>query len=233
MKIEILFEDSHIIIVNKPNNVLIHNSHYARNITDDTLLKLLNQQLGYSFYPVHRLDRKTSGVLVLAKLKEEVATFQALFTTNEIIKNYVGIVRGFVHESIHIDSPVKNPDTNLYKEAETLCEPIFTHQLDIPVHPYDSSRYSLVKLTPTTGRMHQLRIHMNKISHPIVGDYKYGDRFHNRMFEQEFSCANLFLHAYAIAFKHPFTGKSIEILAPFPKDWGIIIKKFNWEFNFN
>ena len=233
MKIEILFEDSQVVIVNKPNNVLIHNSYYARNIKDDTLLQLLQKQLGYSLYPVHRLDRKTSGVLVLAKLKEEVAIFQALFNANEITKTYVGIVRGFVNESLTIDSPVKNPDTNVYKEAETLCEPIFTHQTTIAVHPYDSSRYSLVKLIPKTGRMHQLRIHMNKISHPIVGDYKYGDRFHNRMFETEFSCANLFLHAHSIVFKHPFTGEPTKVIASLPKNGEIISTTFNWKFNFN
>ncbi len=233
MKIEILFEDSHIVIVNKPNNVLIHNSYYARNITDATLLQLLKEQLGYSVYPVHRLDRKTSGVLVLAKLKEEVAVFQDLFNTNKITKTYVAIVRGFVNESVTIGSPVKNPDTGVYKDAETLCDPIFTYQTNIAVHPYDSSRYSFVKLIPKTGRMHQLRIHMNKISHPIVGDYKYGDRFHNRMFETEFSCANLFLHAYSIDFKHPFTSKCIEAFAPFPLDWKVIIEKFNWKFSFS
>ena len=81
--------------------------------------------------------------------------------------------------------------------------------------------------------MHQLRIHMNKISHPIVGDYKYGDRFHNRMFETEFSCANLFLHAHSIVFKHPFTGEPTKVIASLPKNWKIISTTFNWKFNFN
>lgn len=230
MKIEILFEDSHIIIVNKPNNVLIHNSYYSRNIKDDTLLDLLFQQFGFNFYPVHRLDRKTSGVLVLAKKKEHVSIFQALFNNNKIEKNYIGIVRGFIEEPKLIESPVKNPDTKLYKEAETFCEPLFTKKIAIPVHPYDGSRYSLVKLKPTTGRMHQLRIHMNKISHPIVGDYKYGDRFHNRMFEQEFNCHNLFLHASTIKLKHPVTNENIVVHASLPSDWLTIFKSFDWNY---
>ena len=228
MKIEILFEDDSIVIVNKPNNILIHKSYYARNVNGDTLLDLLVQQKGQNYYPVHRLDRKTSGVLILAKHKEDVSIFQELFNSNEINKTYLGIVRGFFTETITIDSPVKNPDTKVYKEAETLCEPLHKTETNIAVHPYDSSRYSLVKLTPATGRMHQLRIHMNKISHPIVGDYKYGDRFHNRMFEDNFDCHNLFLHAYSIRLKHPITNELISIKAELPKDWKTIFKTFNW-----
>lgn len=228
MNIEILFEDEFIIIVNKPNNVLIHNSYYARNIKEPTLLDLLKNQMGASFFPVHRLDRKTSGVLVLAKQKESVAVFQELFNAFEIQKKYIGIVRGFVEESMKITSPVKNPDTQVYKEAETLCNPLKTKLLAIPVHPYENARYSLVELVPATGRMHQLRIHMNKISHPIVGDYKYGDRFHNRMFENEFDCQNLFLHAHTLEFMHPINAKKIAVKANFPEDWNKIFAFFNW-----
>ncbi len=229
MHVEILFEDDYIIIVNKPNNILIHNSYYARNIKDDTLLEKLNSQYGQHFFPIHRLDRKTSGVLVLAKHKEHVSIFQQLFNSKEIKKSYLGIVRGIVTETVVIDSPVKNPDSLIYKEAETYCEPLYTTQLDIPVHPYETSRYSLVKLKPRTGRMHQLRIHMNKISHPIIGDYEYGDRFHNRMFENEFNCKNLFLHAYSIHFTHPISNENIIIKASLPRDWNMILKIFSWK----
>ncbi len=231
MKIEILFEDNNIIIVNKPNNVLIHNSYYARNIKELTLLDLLKTQFNVEFYPIHRLDRKTSGVLVLAKHKNEVAIFQQLFNSDKIKKTYIGIVRGFIEKSVLITSPVKNPDTQVYKNAETNCEPLDTKLLDVAVHPYENARYSLVKLKPTTGRMHQLRIHMNKISHPIVGDYKYGDRFHNRMFEHEFNCHNLFLHAHQLEFTHPVNAINISVKANFPEDWNKIFETFNWNYN--
>lgn len=228
MEIEILFEDEYIMVVNKPNNILIHKSYYARNVNGDTLLDLLFKQKGEKYFPVHRLDRKTSGVLILAKHKEDVSIFQELFSKNEIKKTYLGIVRGFVAETTTIDSPVKNPDTKVYKDAETLSEPLNRTETKIAVHPYNSSRYSLVKLTPATGRMHQLRIHMNKISHPIVGDYKYGDRFHNRMFEQNFDCHNLFLHAYSINLIHPISSEMISVQANLPSDWNTIFKSFNW-----
>lgn len=231
MKLEILFEDDYCVIVNKPNNVLTHYSYYSRNIKTDILVDLLKEHFGYELYPVHRLDRKTSGVILVAKDKKYIPKFQELFNSQNIQKKYISIVRGFVEEKITIDSPVKNPDTKVYKEALTICEPINSKELDIAVQPYNSSRYSLVNLTPKTGRMHQLRIHMNKISHPIVGDYKYGDRFHNRNFEDNFNCNNMFLHAYLLGFKHPFTSEELKIKAPLPKNWIYVFSKFNWMFD--
>lgn len=227
--INIIYEDEYMIVVNKPNNFLIHQSHYARNINEPTLLEFLHEQLGYQIYPAHRLDRKTSGIILLAKEKEFVKEFQALFTTNDIIKTYYAIVRGFSKTSGTIDSPVKNDDTGVYKDAVTNYKTINNIALDIPVRPYDGSRYSLMKLTPSTGRMHQLRKHLNKISHPIVGDYKYGDRFHNRMFETEFNCKYLFLHAYSISFIHPITNQQMNLTADFPTDWEMLFKKFDWK----
>jgi len=229
MKIEVLFEDKYCIIVNKPNNVLIHNYYYARNIKDPTLLNLLKEQLDLELFPVHRLDRKTSGVLVLAKQKELVSVFQELFNSKAIKKSYLGIVRGYVEEELNITTPVKNPDTKVYKDAATVCSPLQKIELNIAVHPYECSRYSLVKLVPKTGRMHQLRIHMNKINRPIIGDYKYGDRFHNRMFENEFNCKNLFLHADSIQFLHPILKNKINVKTALPDDWIKMFEAFNWK----
>jgi tRNA pseudouridine65 synthase len=226
--IEIVFEDDIIIVVNKPNNFLVHSSHYARNIRETTLLEFLKDQLGYHVYPVHRLDRKTSGIILLLKNKEFVAQFQELFTSNSIIKTYYAILRGLTKPSGIIDSPVKNDVSGIYKDALTHYENLATIELDIPVHPYEKSRYSLVSFLPQTGRMHQLRKHANKISHPIVGDYKYGDRFHNRMFEAEFRCEYLFLHAFSLDFTHPITQEKCHFEAKFPFDWHRIFDEFNW-----
>jgi tRNA pseudouridine65 synthase len=227
--IDIIYEDDYMIVVNKPNNFLIHESHYARNIREVTLLEFLEQQLGYPVYPAHRLDRKTSGIILLLKDKQYVSQFQELFTSNTMHKTYYAIVRGFSLNTGTIDSPVKNDDTGVYKDALTKYESVANIQLDISVHPYDNSRYSLVKLMPETGRMHQLRKHLNKISHPIVGDYKYGDRFHNRMFETEFNCIYMFLHAYQLDFIHPLTHQKWSLTANFPKDWEVLFEKFNWK----
>ncbi|WP_420553224.1 pseudouridine synthase [Tenacibaculum aiptasiae] len=229
MALDILFEDEYIICVSKPNNVVVHHAHHSRNVSDeDSLLQLLFNQFGKKFYPIHRLDRKTSGIILLAKETSFVSKFQELFTNNEIQKTYYGIVRGHAPEAKIIDSPVKGRDANVHKEAETLLELVDKITLDIPVKPYDTSRYSLVKLSPKTGRLHQLRIHMNKISHPLIGDPKYGDKNHNTMFIENFNCENLFLHAYSLTFKHPISNKEMILETKLPNDWNILFGKFNW-----
>ena len=192
--VEIVYQDDYIVAVNKPNNYLVHHSDYARNLANEnTLLDILKAQGFGDLYPIHRLDRKTSGVILLAKQKEFVSKFQRLFDVNKIQKKYCAIVRGFCEPTGIIDSPVKIDETDTYKTALTHYRLSNQIELNIPVHPYEKSRYSLLELQPKTGRMHQLRKHLNKINHPIVGDYKYGDRFHNRMFETEYQCNYLFL----------------------------------------
>jgi tRNA pseudouridine65 synthase len=198
----IIFEDDYYLCINKPNNLLVHHSHYARNIEEESLMEILKAN-GYNVFPIHRLDRKTSGVLMLAKSKDYVAPFQKMMVQNEVQKVYHALLRGHISESGTIDSPVKNERGN-YKEALTHFRCLKHFALDIPVDPYSSSRYSLVEFTPKTGRMHQLRIHANKISHPIIGDPKHGNRHHNHMFIAEFQNDHLFLHAESLEFVHPF-----------------------------
>ncbi|MGH1386379.1 pseudouridine synthase [Kordia sp.] len=225
----ILYEDDFVIAVAKPNNMLVHHSSMARNQAEEqTLLELLDEQFGKSYFPMHRLDRKTSGIVLCAKEKTFVSSFQELFVTNQIEKVYYGVVRGFSPDTGEIDSAVKGRDANVHKEAFTAYKTLSTISLPIPVQPFETSRYSLVKLLPKTGRMHQLRIHLNKISHPLIGDPKYGDRFHNRMFQEEFEVSDLFLHAASLSFTHPFLNKPVVIQCPFPRHWHIIAEKFDW-----
>lgn len=228
--ITICFEDEYVLAVHKPNNVLVHHSAMARNQSDEkSLIQLLFDEYQLPFYPIHRLDRKTSGIILFAKRKVLVAPFQELFVTNQIQKTYFGLVRGHISESGKIDTPVKGRDANVHKEALTYFKCLKMVELEIPVHPYAISRYSLVELTPKTGRLHQLRIHLNKISHPLIGDPKYGDRFHNRMYESEFDCSNLFLHAKQLEFIHPFTDEKLLITADFPNNWNTVFKVFGWK----
>lgn len=229
MSLEIIFEDEYILCVNKPNNVLVHHAHLSRNVADeDSLLQLIEAQKALKVYPIHRLDRKTSGIILLAKQKEYVADFQSLFTNNTIQKTYYGVVRGFSPETKIIDSPVKGRDAKVHKDALTELNTLAKITLNIPVKPYDSSRYSLVELLPKTGRMHQLRVHMNKISHPLIGDAKYGDKNHDLMYENQFGFNNLFLHAGQLEFSHPFTNEKMVLKATFPKDWLSLFDKFDW-----
>ena len=229
MEIPIIYEDESLIVVDKPVNRLVHHSYYARNIREKSLVQFLEESHGQPLFAIHRLDRKTSGLLLLAKKKEQVAPFQALFTGQKVRKSYLGIVRGFVEETLVIDSPVKHPETGLYKTAKTSCTPIKTAVLNIPVGPYKTARYSLVRLLPATGRTHQLRIHMNKISHPLLGDAKYGDRFHNRMLMAKFGLDSLFLHAAQLDFIHPLNGQALNLQAPLPAHWQQLVKIMGWE----
>lgn len=230
MNISILYEDDYCICVCKPNDVVVHHAYHSRNVLhEQSLLQLLEADYGKKFYPVHRLDRRTSGIILLAKETKFVAEFQKLFTENTIEKCYYGVVRGHAPEERVIDSPVKGKDSKVHKEAETLLQCVQTITVDIPVGPYDTSRYSLVKLTPKTGRLHQLRIHMNKISYPLIGDGKYGDKKHNAMYETNFGWENLFLHATSLTFTHPYTKEALVLKADFPKNWQELFAKFEWE----
>ncbi len=230
MSLEIIFEDEYILCVHKPNNMLVHHAFHSRNLADETsLLQFIKEETGLKVYPIHRLDRKTSGIILLAKETAYVSKFQDLFTTDEIQKTYYGVVRGHSPETKIIDSPVKGRDANVHKDALTHLKTLENITLDIPVKPYDSSRYSLVELTPKTGRMHQLRVHSNKISHPLIGDAKYGDKNHDVMFDENFGWKNLFLHAGKLVFTHPFTSNELTLKAPFPTDWIALFEEFSWK----
>lgn len=213
----IVYEDDFCLIINKPSNLLVHHSHYARNIEEESLVEYLEKN-HFKAYPVHRLDRKTSGLILFAKEKNNVAAFQALFEQNLITKTYLALVRGHVNVEGIIDSPVKNERGN-YKEALTHYKCIKHLELDIPVEPYPTSRYSIIEFTPKTGRMHQLRIHANKIAHPIIGDPKHGNRHHNHMFIEKFGIDKLFLHAQSLVFEHPFTKETINVAVDVPEFW--------------
>ena len=230
MNLDIIFEDEYIICINKPNNMLVHHAHHSRNVADETsLLQLITEITGLKTYPIHRLDRKTSGSILLAKETKYVSKFQDLFIDNQIIKTYFGVVRGHAPETKIIDSPVKGRDGKVHKEALTHLRTLKKTVLAIPVKPYDSSRYSLVALLPKTGRMHQLRVHMNKISHPLIGDAKYGDKNHDIMFDENFGWKNMFLHAGKLEFSHPFSSEKLTLKATFPKDWIALFNEFSWK----
>ena len=219
MELDIIFEDDYLIAINKPNKLLVHHSHYSRNIRETSLAQLVRKYLNAKVHPLHRLDRKTSGLILFAKDVESCKTLQEQFFSNEVKKSYTALVRGHVTENLVIDSPIKNDDSGEYQEAESHLSPIQTIEYKKGVVPYPTSRYSMVKLSPITGRTHQLRKHMNKVAHPIIGDPKHGNRHHNHAFEEWFGHSNLYLHAHEIAFTHPQTSEKMMFSADFPDFW--------------
>jgi tRNA pseudouridine65 synthase len=228
MEIEVVFEDESLIVVNKPNNLLVHASYYARNIKEPSMVDHLGAQVNAKLYPVHRLDYKTSGCIVLAKSSEIAAQLQKQFENQTIKKTYIALLRGYVNEEGLIETPVKNAETGKYKEAKTYYGKIESVEVDIAVQPYDKSRYSLVEFRPETGRMHQLRIHANKISHPIIGDHKYGNRHHNKMFAEELGVDLMFLHAYQLGVLHPNMNEFIHFQSYPSAAWNLALQKLGF-----
>ena len=236
-ELEILYRDACLIAINKSSGLLVHKSPIDRRETRFAL-QLLRDQIGAYVYPVHRLDKPTSGVLLFALDKETAHDMALSFRTHEVQKEYLAVVRGYVEEQGLIDYPLKQMlDTKAKKkegntkeaqEAQTLYEKLEIIELPYAVSRYPVARYSLVRLLPQTGRKHQLRRHMKHIFHPIVGDTKHGRGEHNKLFREKFGVHRLLLHAYRVTFRHPVTKKTIIIDAPLDNTFESLFKHFEW-----
>ena len=236
--LEILYQDEHIIAINKPSGLLVHKSPIDKHETVFAL-QLLRDQIGKYVYPVHRLDKPTSGVLLFALSSEIAQTMSLLFRSHEVEKEYIAIVRGYSAQEEEIDYPLKQMlDTKEQKEqgitkeaqeAQTYYERLATVELPYTVSRYPAARYSLLRLVPKTGRKHQLRRHMKHIFHPIVGDTKHGRGEHNKLFREKFNCHRLLLHAVKIEFIHPIYKNRIIVDAPLDIMFKTLFKSFSWE----
>jgi len=235
--LEILYQDEYLVAVNKPSGLLVHRSPIDKHETKFAL-QLVRDQIGQYVYPVHRLDKPTSGVLIFALNSDITQAMSDLFRSHEVQKEYIAVVRGYTREEELIDYPLKQMlDTKEQKrqgitkeaqEAQTYYERLATVELPYAVSRYPVARYSLVKLLPKTGRKHQLRRHMKHIFHPIVGDTKHGRGEHNTLFREKFDCHRLLLHAQNVVFEHPVTKEKIMIVAPFDQVFEDLFKVFNW-----
>ena len=156
-------------------------------------LQTLRNQINQRVYPTHRLDRKTSGVLLFAKSEEYNKLIQAKFRNNEIRKEYKAIVRGYTPKELTIDYALKNDEK--VQEALTQLETLEHFEVNLASNNFSTSRYSLVRLTPQTGRFHQLRKHMAHIFHPIIGDRPHGCNKQNRLWKHTVSIEEMLLCA--------------------------------------
>lgn len=230
--LHILFQDDHYVAINKPPGLLVHRSSIDTRAKEFALQKL-RDQIEQRVFPIHRLDKPTSGVLLFGLSSEAAKAASALFEQQAIQKTYLALVRGYTEELGEIDHPISwIPETKKEKKASIQKEPqsALTHfsllsktELPFPVGRYDTCRYSLVSLKPKTGRKHQLRRHMKHISHPIVGDTRHGDWRHNRFVESQFGCHRMLLHASELQFTHPFTDEAVRIHAPLDEEFSSTI----------
>ena len=236
--LEILYQDDEMIAVNKPSGWFVHRSLLDPKVTD-IVLQHLRDQVGKYLYPIHRLDRPTSGVLLFAFTEESARFLSEQMMNHTAEKEYLAIVRGYVEaENVKIDHALsfikdkiadKDSGEKEDQEAISYYSGIYKVELNLSTGKYPTSRYSLVRLKPITGRKHQLRRHMNHISHPIIGDTTYGDLRHNRLFLKEFNVDRLMLHASKITIIHPTTKKALTIEAPLDSLWITLLIAFGWE----
>ncbi len=209
--LEIIYRDDHLIAINKPHGLLVHRSFIASDASEFAV-QLLRDQIGRTVYPVHRLDRKTGGVLLFALSPEVNSQMQQQFAARRVDKTYHAIVRGFPPAVGEIDYPLKKENGEL-QDAVTTFETLAKAEIPLPFGKHATSRYALVKLTPHTGRFHQLRKHMAHIFHPIIGDRPHGCNKQNKLWKEKFGMTTMLLHASILQFEHPVSGEKLEINA--------------------
>ena len=231
-EIEILYRDENYIAVNKPAGLAVHRSRMTRD-QRHFLVPVVRDLVGRLVYPVHRLDRPTGGVILLAFDSEATRLMSKRFVAGEVSKTYLAVVRGYTAEEDRIDHPLTKSTDDIGRKKEkrsavTDYRRLATVELPFAVGRYPTARYSFVQAQPQTGRQHQIRRHLNHISHPIVGDRKYGDNRHNRFFSEHFECRRLLLAAIELMFTHPYTAETVQINAPPDSNFQTMIQKLGW-----
>jgi tRNA pseudouridine65 synthase len=220
--LELLYQDEFIVAMNKPHGLLVHQSPIARD-AEEFALQLLRDQLGQTVYPAHRLDRKTSGVLLFSLDKQTDRLMQQKFQNREIDKRYLALLRGFSPIELTIDYPLAKEDGTI-QEAITYFKTLEQFELDIPFGKHPTSRYSLVEANPETGRMHQLRRHFAHIFHPIIGDRPHGCNKQNKFWLENFQMNKMLLHASELVFTHPYSDERILIKANLSNEFERVLK---------
>ncbi|WP_323751134.1 pseudouridine synthase [Marinobacter sp.] len=219
-----LFEiycDQWLLAVHKPSGLLVHRSPIDKHETEFALQYARELNGGQHVFPIHRLDRPTSGLLLFARDPDTARVMGQAMMAGEVTKTYLAIVRGWTPETGVIDHPLKDePEDRRQKGQEQPIREALTHyrrlataELPVEIERYPTSRYSLVELYPKTGRKHQLRRHMKHINHPIIGDANHGRGRHNRYFAERFGQGRLLLAATELRFRHPVTGDEVVLKA--------------------
>ena len=220
--IPVLYEDEQLIAVAKPSGMFVHRSVADRSATE-FVVQTVRDQLNCFVYPIHRLDRPTSGVLLLAKSSEAAAIYATMFAERRVQKSYLALVRGFTEDSGRIDRALVSdkargrPPSDPHwvpQEAETMYRTLETFEASFPSGRHATTRCSLVEVSPKTGRYHQIRRHLVGISHPVIGDSDHGDTKLNRVFQQHAGVTRLMLAAVRVEFVHPLTEAGIVIECP-------------------
>jgi len=224
--LEIVYQDEYLIAINKPHGLLVHRSPMASD-AKVFALQMLRDQIGRRVSPVHRLDRKTGGLLLFAFEKDVEIAMHKQFMEGEVQKKYQAVLRGYAPDALDIDYALTT-DEGVVQEAFTSFITLKRAEIDMPFGKHATSRYSLVEATPTTGRMHQLRKHFAHIFYPIIGDRKHGCNKQNKLFKEQWDMTTMLLHASELNFIHPVTGAQIELRATLQDEFKRVMKMMGW-----
>jgi tRNA pseudouridine65 synthase len=210
----VLYRDERLAVVDKPAGLMVHDSALARGETDFAADRL-REQFGRPIFLVHRLDRATSGCLLLAFDRDTASALGRTRMSHAVDKAYLAVCRGWPAEAAFtVDHPLDGgPGKPQKKPAITRFERLATCELDLPSAGFPTSRYALLRAWPQTGRFRQIRRHLKHLSHHLIGDTSHGDGRHNRAFRM-LGIHRMLLHAERLRFPHPQSGETVEVVAP-------------------
>lgn len=211
-----VYRDPWLLAVYKPPGLLVHRN--TRFADQDAAVQQARDLAQQHVYPVHRLDRAVSGLLLFALDPGTARHLEQQFRTREVGKRYLAIVRGWTEPTGEIDRPLRGEGgRGPAREALTRYRRLATTELDVPVGRYATARYSLLEVAPKTGRWHQIRRHLNGIDHPVIGDTAHGDRAHNRFFDRQLGRRRLLLLSMRLSLSHPALEQPLALaVAPDP-----------------
>jgi tRNA pseudouridine65 synthase len=202
--LEVLLKDDRFVAVQKPSGLAVHRGWSGDEVT---AVPAAREAAGGFVFPVHRLDRGASGVLLFALDRDAARALHGAFERGEVDKRYLALVRGHAPERAVVDHPIPRREGGPRVPAVTEVARVATFE-----------RWSLVEARPRTGRLHQVRRHLKHLGHPLIGDVNYGRGEHNRLFRERFGLRRLALHAQELRFPHPETGAPVVVRAPLPAD---------------
>ena len=202
----ILHQDDDCIAIAKSPGIHVHPSPLSPG--EPSCMNILRDQIGSYVYPVHRIDRATSGIVLFALSPDALRSFNEIMRSGGMNKCYHAIVRGWM-DDVMCDSPISVDDK--VQEAETRFTQVTQAEMNFPTQHFPSSRISLVHAELLTGRRHQIRKHCAHLRHPIAGDVRYGDGKFNLLFRTHYNLHRLLLFATTLNFLHPRTHEEIII----------------------
>lgn len=217
--LNILFEDENLIAVDKPSGLLIHPHPQLKNVKENLMMQV-RDHLNHYVYPIHRLDRSVSGVVLFGKNSEIVPLVQDKWNTEQTKKYYLGLTKGVIESPGIFDFALQD-ENKVKKDSKTSYWPLLNFEFN-----------TLVKIQIHTGRHHQIRRHFSRRMHQIIGDTAHGKGKTNRMFREHYALHRIFLHSYKLIFPHPLTMERMQVTTELPSELCSVLDKLRLNLRF-